>query len=332
MMQGFWWSVITMTGVGYGDKTTKGPFGRIMAVLWIMISTIFVSLFTANASSILAISQAEEDHSITLGKKIGSFNSKHFFEDQLNLGGQMINHPTGMSMRLSILNGDTDRAIFPNYLDFIHALTLPEFSSMKDVYQISNTFDYPFQIGMAFAVDPNNMTSSELGLLTCLRSSLPPLELLLRRQINVVGLHDESISKKKKVPLDSNTILTLSYWCFLIIACLVAFGLSYDYWNYRRRNHTSEHHIGDIEESVIEGTNDEINVQQPDVENQENVQPDVENQENVQPDVENQENVQLYCAESSQSVKQEAVDCCENNVTVNDETDVPQDSNYSLHE
>lgn len=95
-------------------------------------------------------------------------------------------------MRLSILNGGTDRAIFPNYLDFIHALTLPEFSSMKDVYQISNTFDYPFQIGMAFAVDPNNMTSSELGLLTCLRSSLPPLELLVNiyRNFEDVEMND----------------------------------------------------------------------------------------------------------------------------------------------
>lgn len=54
----------------YGDKNTKGPFARVIAVMWIMISTVLVSLFTANASSILAISQAEEDHSNTLGKKV----------------------------------------------------------------------------------------------------------------------------------------------------------------------------------------------------------------------------------------------------------------------
>ena len=54
----------------YGDKSPKGGLGRVLAVIWIMISTVFLSLFTANATSILQISQAEEDHSLTLGKKV----------------------------------------------------------------------------------------------------------------------------------------------------------------------------------------------------------------------------------------------------------------------
>ena len=54
----------------YGDKTPKGPIARFLAVVWIIISTVFLALFTANATTILQISQAEEDHSITLGKKV----------------------------------------------------------------------------------------------------------------------------------------------------------------------------------------------------------------------------------------------------------------------
>ena len=58
----------------YGDKAPKGIIARILAVFWIMISTVFLALFTANATSILAISQAEEDHSVTLGKRVILYN------------------------------------------------------------------------------------------------------------------------------------------------------------------------------------------------------------------------------------------------------------------
>ena len=61
---------IYITLFRYGDKTPKGPLARLLAVVWIMISTIFLSLFTANASSIIAISQAEEDYTNTIGKTV----------------------------------------------------------------------------------------------------------------------------------------------------------------------------------------------------------------------------------------------------------------------
>lgn len=54
----------------YGDRAPKGITARILAVCWMMISVVFLALFTANATTILAISQAEEDHTVTLGKRV----------------------------------------------------------------------------------------------------------------------------------------------------------------------------------------------------------------------------------------------------------------------
>lgn len=48
---GLWWSAVTMTTVGYGDKVPMSRFGKVIGIVWIFTSIIFFSLFTANASA-----------------------------------------------------------------------------------------------------------------------------------------------------------------------------------------------------------------------------------------------------------------------------------------
>ena len=45
--EGFWWSFISMTTVGYGDKTPKSLIARIYSVVWILIGITVFSLLTA---------------------------------------------------------------------------------------------------------------------------------------------------------------------------------------------------------------------------------------------------------------------------------------------
>jgi hypothetical protein len=44
---GFWFSAVTMTTVGYGDKHPKTTGGRIVSLIWMFTAVILVSLFTA---------------------------------------------------------------------------------------------------------------------------------------------------------------------------------------------------------------------------------------------------------------------------------------------
>ena len=48
---GLWWSAVTMTTVGYGDKVPSSRIGKFLGIIWIFISILFFSLFTANASA-----------------------------------------------------------------------------------------------------------------------------------------------------------------------------------------------------------------------------------------------------------------------------------------
>ncbi len=44
---GLYWAVVTMTTVGYGDKTPKTPAGRLVAIVWMLGSIALVSLMSA---------------------------------------------------------------------------------------------------------------------------------------------------------------------------------------------------------------------------------------------------------------------------------------------
>jgi ABC-type amino acid transport substrate-binding protein len=54
---GFWWSAVTMTTVGYGDKAPKTLGGRLVALVWMFTSIIILSSFIATITSSLTISQ-----------------------------------------------------------------------------------------------------------------------------------------------------------------------------------------------------------------------------------------------------------------------------------
>jgi len=54
---GVWWSIVTLTTVGYGDKAPKTAVGRVLAVLWMLSGILIISSFTAALTSSLTVGQ-----------------------------------------------------------------------------------------------------------------------------------------------------------------------------------------------------------------------------------------------------------------------------------
>lgn len=61
IMQGFWWSAVTMTTVGYGDKSPQTTGGRIVGLIWMFMAVIIISSFTAGIASSLTVKSINED-------------------------------------------------------------------------------------------------------------------------------------------------------------------------------------------------------------------------------------------------------------------------------
>ena len=59
IVDAYWWAVVTMTTVGYGDKCPRRVIGRIIASVWMIIGIIWFAAFTATLTSSLTISRIE---------------------------------------------------------------------------------------------------------------------------------------------------------------------------------------------------------------------------------------------------------------------------------
>lgn len=52
---GIWWSAVTMTTVGYGDKAPKSVAGRVLSIIWMFTSIIIISSFTGSIAASLTV-------------------------------------------------------------------------------------------------------------------------------------------------------------------------------------------------------------------------------------------------------------------------------------
>ncbi len=59
IVDAYWWAVVTMTTVGYGDKCPRKISGRLVAAVWMIIGIMWFAAFTATLSTVLTLNRLQ---------------------------------------------------------------------------------------------------------------------------------------------------------------------------------------------------------------------------------------------------------------------------------
>lgn len=69
--EGFWWAFVSMTTVGYGDRTPHSVAARLFAVCWIFSGIIVFNMFTATITSSLTLAMKDNDNFDVYKENVG---------------------------------------------------------------------------------------------------------------------------------------------------------------------------------------------------------------------------------------------------------------------
>lgn len=111
--EGFWWAFVSMTTVGYGDKTPKFVLGRLFGVLWILIGLVVIAVFTATATSALSISFS--DLARLEGNKIGALNYTSARIEAMMKGAEVTGFTSVDSMFEALEKNEIDGILMDKY-------------------------------------------------------------------------------------------------------------------------------------------------------------------------------------------------------------------------
>lgn len=78
-----WFSAVTMTTVGYGDKTPLSAIGRIITFLWMLVGVILIAVFTGTVAS--SITTAELQNRVLRFNEVSSFSLGCFEGSRMDL-------------------------------------------------------------------------------------------------------------------------------------------------------------------------------------------------------------------------------------------------------
>jgi ABC-type amino acid transport substrate-binding protein len=104
--EGFWWSAVTMTTVGYGDKSPRSTGGRIVSLIWMFTAIIIISGFTAGIASSLTVNNISDSNG-----NMRDFKEKHL--------GTLENSATSEWLKNNFFTNKTE---YRSITDFLKAL------------------------------------------------------------------------------------------------------------------------------------------------------------------------------------------------------------------
>jgi ABC-type amino acid transport substrate-binding protein len=147
---GLWWSAVTMTTVGYGDKAPLTLGGRIVALIWMILGIVLISILTAQITSNLTLTQLnspikgpEDLIHVRVGSVADTTSSDYLKENRILFHS----YKTASEGLRAIAEGKIEALVYDKPI--LRYLILKEFQ--RDLEVVPDTF-LPQEYGIALPV------------------------------------------------------------------------------------------------------------------------------------------------------------------------------------
>ncbi|XP_065059202.1 uncharacterized protein LOC135686791 [Rhopilema esculentum] len=136
--RGFYWAMVSMTTVGYGDFYPRSSFGRVIATLWILMGIVITSMFTATVTTILLAAVLASDISLS-GTSVGVLESSIEYNLAVKRNAFPIAHTSIDHLLSSATNSKHQAALLDS---FIAGHFQEKFIKFRLVEIIEHVFSY----------------------------------------------------------------------------------------------------------------------------------------------------------------------------------------------
>lgn len=138
--ESFWWSVVTLVTVGYGDKTPMTVGGRIVATVWMFAGILLISYFTASISSSMTVDRLDSQirgYQDLRGRAVGTIQGSTSVSFLRNLSANVVPFDNINSAYQALQNEDIEAIVYDEPV----LLYLINENEDNNTRIVGNTFD-----------------------------------------------------------------------------------------------------------------------------------------------------------------------------------------------
>ncbi|XP_028401687.1 uncharacterized protein LOC114524721 [Dendronephthya gigantea] len=150
--QGFWWALVTMTTVGYGDKAPKSIPGRLVTICWMIIGMIFFSILTGTMTAVLFNTDVPEDKTM-FAKRVAVLKGSEEVQYAMAESAYVFEYNTVGDIIEAVKNDEIDFLLLDRFIINSH---LEEFSRYH--FKVTKLIDKSYSYFIFVKSSQNNFT------------------------------------------------------------------------------------------------------------------------------------------------------------------------------
>ncbi|MEM7130711.1 MAG: transporter substrate-binding domain-containing protein [Chloroflexota bacterium] len=143
----FWWSAVTVTTVGYGDKVPRSVPGRILALVWMFFGLFLLSVFVAQISDIMAnsfyLAEIERPEDLP-GRIVATIEESTADQYLTSVGAVVVRYTQPDEMFDALESGTVEAAVFDAPILAYHQATVGQHK-----FRLVGSVFKPEQFGIA---------------------------------------------------------------------------------------------------------------------------------------------------------------------------------------